>query len=85
MTTSVSTPPSEKVDLSIALEVITDAQEAAELLHHHPLPSRSSVDRRTREAEISRKLLNLADILDLAAGLVRNEYWKAKGQTSYDL
>lgn len=86
MTTLVAAPnPVPTLSMTTVLEVIADCEKDAELLDKKPVSSPSSVDRRTVEAEVSRDLLNLADRLTLAASLVRNEYWTAKGLPSYDL
>lgn len=41
---------------------------------------REKAEARSQKAEISRKLLELADLLDLMSQLVRNEYWFMKGK-----
>lgn len=41
--------------------------------------TKEKAEARTYKAEVSRKLLELADLLALTESLVRNEYWFLKG------
>jgi len=76
---------SERIDMETAMTVITDCLNDARMLHDTPLPDASTPNRNRAEADLSRRTLHLADQLQMAAGLVRNEYWALKGLTSYDL
>lgn len=79
-TTSTDSP----VRLDTVLEILGDAATTAQTMNGKG-PTGAGAERRATEAECSRTLLNLADQLMLASTLVRNEYWSAKGHTSYDL
>lgn len=69
-----------RVDLTTAHEVISDASVQLLTLDQTPIAvGRQAVAAQTRE------LLMLSDRLQLAASLVRNEYWHARGAESYGL
>lgn len=81
MTTTTAVPPNfTPIDLKSAREILADAlgQAAA-------LDGTAMGDTRTEVAEVNRKLLHLADDLMLASTLVRNTYWAARGDHSYEL
>jgi hypothetical protein len=71
--------------LSTVREIITDALSEIDGLDGRSAPAHADRVASRAAAQASRGLLNLADQLALASALVRNEYWSAKGMTSYDL
>lgn len=77
---ALATPVAERVSLETVKTVLTDAAEAINRLDGQPVASK-----RTELADQGRSLLHLADILALAASVVRNEYWHTKEMPSYDL
>lgn len=68
------------VNLGTVLDIMEQAQPTATALHQQAVGST-----RAEVADINRALLHLADQFDLAAALVRNEYWNARGAPAYDL
>jgi hypothetical protein len=68
------------IDLSMVQALLTDAQQAVEVLHGARSSDRDAVDnRRQRAALINQMLLRLGDNLTTAGALVRNEYWVHRG------
>ena len=72
------------VDLSLIREMLSDASKAIESLDGTVIAD-TTLGNKPSEARLNRELLNLADQLQLAAALVRNEYWTGKGLLSYGL
>lgn len=83
------------IDLDRTIRVLDDCQHLAGLLNGRNVSDRpdlqspatgrqkrnNSVDDRAEIAEVRRELVRLADQLDLAAALVRNEYHVMRGHT----
>jgi hypothetical protein len=72
------------IDLSLLREVLADASKSAEVLDGTVIDD-TTLGNKASEAQLNRELLNLADQLQLASALVRNEYWTGKGLLSYGL
>lgn len=68
------------INLDTVSEVLVVAEDEIQRLHGIDLDDGDSIGNRKQwAAEVTRDLLALADSLDLAAALVRNQYWQAKG------
>lgn len=87
MTTLVVVPPGQPVpanftpiDLASAMEVVTTCVDEIEKLDGLAMGTN-----RKEVAQVNRQLLHLADDLALAAALVRNVSWAARGEESFDL
>lgn len=74
------TPVATPLSLQTVRDILRDATATADQMDGQPV----TTERQSLAAQ-SRTLLHLADQLQLAAGVVRNEYWYTKGLTSYDL
>ena len=72
------------IDLTLTREVLNDASKAVESLDGTVIDD-TTLGNKASEAQVNRELLNLADQLQLASALVRNEYWTGKGLLSYGL
>ncbi len=76
------------IDMTNVTVLLRHAQEGAHGLDQVDITdtetSREKAAVRTEKAEVSRQLLELADILALTEQLVRNEYWIVKGR-GYDI
>jgi len=74
------------VDMHTIQEILNDALMVVKNLDGAGITDASMANRQA-EAQYNRELLNLADSLQLASSLVRNEYWTAKGKglMSYEL
>lgn len=59
---------------------LVDELDGFDLDETGAIESQTKSRQRTLKAEKSRELLLLADRLELAANLVRNEYWVARGE-----
>ena len=70
------------VDLALVREVLNDANKALESLDGTVIAD-TTLGNNPSAAQLNRELLNLADQLQLASALVRNEYWTGKGLLSY--
>jgi hypothetical protein len=70
------------VDLALVREVLSDANKALESLDGTKIDD-TTLSNKASAAQLNRELLNLADQLQLASALVRNEYWTGKGLLSY--
>ena len=68
------------IDLSSVQEIVADAQRQV-----MELDGSACGTTRTEVADVSRRMLHLADDLMLASTLVRNAYWAARGEESYEL
>lgn len=73
----------EIVNLDRVQEILADAVSETRRLNGSAV-SDKTVTNKAEAAELNRRMLNLADQLELAAGLVRNEYWAGRGLISYD-
>ena len=73
------------IDLGRVTKILHEAEELIEELHGSPLDERAAVEsstageERKRRARQSQALNLLSDRLELAAALVRVEYWQARG------
>jgi hypothetical protein len=72
------------IDLSLLREVLSDVAKAVESLDGTVIDD-TTLGNKAGAAQLNRELLNLADQLQLASALVRNEYWTGKGLLSYGL
>jgi hypothetical protein len=72
------------VDLAQVRAILQDAMDTADNLDG-VLVDDTTLEKKKAEAELNRRLLNLADALGLASSLVRNAYWHGKGEMNYDL
>jgi hypothetical protein len=72
------------INLSLLREMLGDIGQAVKSLDGTELDD-TTLGNKAREARLNRELLNLADQLQLASALVRNEYWTGKGLLSYGL
>jgi len=72
-----------KIELAIVEEILRESlSEDIHSLEGVVLWDNDSTHiNRAEAAEVTRDLLHLADHLDLAANLVRQQYWRAKGYT----
>jgi hypothetical protein len=67
------------VDLSMVSAILARAAASANGLHGSAVADRDQKVKNSEHAALTRQLLVLADNLELAANLVRNEYWISKG------
>lgn len=73
------------IDLRPVQGIINEAQEicrrlqGVELNERHAIADSSKGEARKQRAALSQQLNQLADSLELAATLVRNEYWISRG------
>lgn len=65
------------IDLETVNDLLVQAQTDVDKLHMLRVDDSDSV--RVKRAENARALLRLADSLELASNLVRNQYWITKG------
>jgi hypothetical protein len=70
------------IDLALVREVLGDANKALESLDGAEIND-TTLGNKAGAAQLNRELLNLADQLQFASALVRNEYWTGKGLLSY--
>lgn len=70
------------VDLTLLREILSDANKAVESLDGTEIAD-TTLGNKASAAQLNRELLNLADQLQFASALVRNEYWTGKGLLSY--
>lgn len=72
------------IDMGNALIVMDRAYEMAHYLDHMDITdtedAKEKAEVRSQKAEISRQLLELADLFSLCESLIRNEYWIMKGR-----
>lgn len=68
--------------LTFVREILSDALKVAESLDGTIIAD-TTLGNKPVEATLNRGLLNLADQLQLATALVRNEYWTGEGLMSY--
>jgi hypothetical protein len=81
MSAQTTVPPDFRpVDLTTVQEIVADAQTQVMKLDGVTVGSTSREQR-----EVTVPLLHLADDLMLASTLVRNAYWAARGEESYEL
>lgn len=77
------------IDLSRVQEVLDEARDLIQELHGveldetKALTSQSRGEARRVRAQQSQDLRRLAELFELCASLVRNEYWVARGETDY--
>lgn len=80
---------SHRIDLSIVRDVLGEVSTLVESLDGEALDETAAVESqaktRTRQerARLSQNLQYVAAQLDLAAALVRNEYWVARGKPDH--
>lgn len=74
--------PTSTVNLKTVLDILSTATSEAERLECSELPTDTDSvhTNRTQAAEVGRDLLYLADALQAASVLVKNEYWALKGK-----
>lgn len=74
-----------KIDLGTVAKILRESLDAD--VHYlqdlHLDDSKSVRENRHDAAMVTRDLLHLADNLDLAANLVRQQYWRAKGYENF--
>jgi hypothetical protein len=69
-----------KINLDRIDRLMVQADHALSLLDGRELDDAEAASTKRRDAaKVSRELLHLADTLDAAAALVRQEYWAVKG------
>lgn len=73
-----------RIDLTNALAFIQAAGEIAVVANGQTIVGEGRVAAQS-EAYLGRQLLNAADVLEMAACHIRNEYWGLKGEVSFDV
>lgn len=69
------------IDLALVDRLLHEARQAIPTIEKAAAGIADDTLRKKADAaQVNRDLLHLADKLDLAAGLVRNEYWALKGR-----